>query len=62
MLVVRFQNALIINEVSFYLNMQIAGELSIYCVVWIPHHQQLITIKKKKKKNWGKAAKPSDKA
>lgn len=61
MLVVVFQNALIINEVSSYLNMQISGELSIYCRVLIPHHQQLITIKKKKK-TWRKAAKPSDKA
>lgn len=60
MLVVRFQNALIINEASFYLNRQIAGELSIYGRVFIPHHQQLITIKKKK--TWRKAAKPSDKA
>lgn len=28
MLMVRFQNAIIINEASFYLNMQIAGELA----------------------------------
>lgn len=47
MLMVRFQNVLIINDASFYSNVQIAGELSIYCRVWIRHHQ-LITIKKKK--------------
>lgn len=46
---VRLQNALVINKVTFYLNMQIAGELSVYYKVWIPHNQQLIiTIKKKK--------------
>jgi len=48
MLMVRFQNALIVNKVSFYLNKQIAGE---YCRVLIPHTQQLImTVKKQKKK------------
>lgn len=45
MFVVRFQNAY--NYRSFYLNMEIAGELSLSCRVRIPHKQQLIITKKK---------------
>lgn len=54
---VRLQNALVINKVTFYLNVQIAGELSVYYKVWIPHNQQLIiTIKKKKNPNLEKSS------